>query len=143
MTSKEMFTQIFGQFKNNNRLTLATYNQLLQALERLEQLEAENNSYKNIIDTDIKELQDLRNENKELRGQNFDLSISNVHLRNEIFYLKDKYQNAIEFLGEALGLEVDLDHNNLITDLGTISFISAKNETIKELERLKEVLGNE
>ena len=92
------------------------------------------------LDEIKKENEKLEKENNELRGKNFDLSMSNLGLRNEIFYLKDIYQNTIEFLSEALGLEVDLDHHNLITDLGTISFISANDETLEKLRLLKEVL---
>ena len=44
--TKEMFIKTFGEFKNNNRLTLATYNKVLQDLERTEQLEKENQKLK-------------------------------------------------------------------------------------------------
>lgn len=53
----------------------------------------------------------------------------------------EKLKKVIDSLVESLGLEVDLDHYNLITVLGTIAFVGINNEVAKELELLKEVLG--
>ena len=82
-------------------------------------------------------LEDLEKENQELRGKNFDLSISNVHLRNEIFYLKDKYQTTIEILKETL--EVFVNKNEYNTPY-IKCWQQSSGLTQQEYELLKEVL---
>ena len=85
----------------------------------------------------------LEAENQELKEQfNFYKVFSNkleLKLANE----KEKFKKAIEFLNDSLDLEVDLDHYNLHTDLGTISFVNVNKEMAKNLEVLKEVLDND
>lgn len=54
-----------------------------------------------------------------------------------------KLKEVIKFLGVELGLDVDLENHNLITDDGTIGFVNAAEETMSILELLKEVLENE
>ena len=113
MTSKEMFTQIFGQFKNNNRLTLATYNQVLQALERKEELEKEN--------------QELKQMNKTLFIHNTEFSLGVPNILNE----NEKLKKAIEILKEV----VNLDANRFIETERQFYRLTTEEYTI-----LKEVL---
>ena len=54
-----------------------------------------------------------------------------------------KLKEVIKFLGEQLGLEVDLENHDLITDEGTIGFLNVDEETMSILELLREVLENE
>lgn len=86
------------------------------------------------------QIDDLEKENKELRGINFDLSINNSSLKNEIFYLKDNYQNAINILNEIFEFEIKQRNGKYYIDY----CIVLNNELSEENAiALKEVLENE
>lgn len=94
------------------------------------------------IKQELERKEELENENKELRSKNFDLSINNVHLRNEIFYLKDKYQTAIEILKEKFVNIQLLIETNCYDEycMYVIEYVIDNQLTEQEYELLKGVL---
>lgn len=101
---------------------------------------------------DLNQLEELEKENKELRNEIINLKSNNSLLKkiyksvenvaNEFLIEKNKYKDVINILIDLLGIELDIDNCNLITDFGTIVFVNlGDKETIKELELLKEVLN--
>lgn len=91
-----------------------------------------------------KENEKLKKENQELKELVESLHKEQIIQAERIFDLEienTKLKEVIKFLGEQLGLDVDLENHNLITDDGTIAFVNADEETMSVLELLKEVIG--
>lgn len=135
MTSKEAETHIVDTINgdmNKEYFINELLPEILKDLERLEQLENENQELKHKYESHDFLYQNEASKNGALAGEIFekDLKIQ-------------KLKNVIKFLGELLGLEPDLENHNLITDEGTIAFVNAAEETMSILELLKEVLENE
>ena len=70
-----------------------------------------------------------------------DLFCEQINIIRQDLKRKKQLEYVIEGLIDVLDLEVDLDHCNLITNLGTIAFLNVDDDLFKELELLKEVLG--
>lgn len=129
LTSKDYLKQIAkskgvhpltNEVKDNALLFPVGFKNIFQDLERLEKLE---NQAPSTIDYILSETLGVSAE-------------SYADLQNE----NQKLKKVIKFLGEQLGLEVDLENHNLITEEGTIGFVNADEETMSILELLREVL---
>ena len=129
MTTKEIFIQAFNQFKCNNRLTLTAYNMVLSALDELDSL---HHAY-NELNSQNEEVIEEYNELKE--------ALKGIDNKNSLL-IKEKYKlkKAIESLKDSLCLEIDLDHYNLYTSLGTIAFVNVNKEIAEDLELLKDII---
>lgn len=128
------------------------HQQILQDLERKEQLEKEYKLLDETMEADdriiiqlTEEKEQLEKENKELRGKNFDLSISNIELKQEIFYAKEKLEKlekSIEILKDLLNLSLCIEEYEPNND--RIPLLCTKNNEYilndNEYDLLKEVL---
>ena len=128
-----------------------------QDLERLEKLEKENQELAETLELYNEKFAghervkaDLIKENQELKRkyESHDFLYQNEVSKNGVLagkiFEKDlkiqKLKEVIKFLGEQLGLDVDLENHDLITDDGTIGFVNDGGETMEELQLLKEML---
>lgn len=130
MNDKRIFEDAFGEFKSNNRMTLAAYNHTIKALEKKEQLEQAN---------------------KELLEINQQLGVEKEESEQQLAYecgcnsqLVD-YQNAIEILKGKFELKFDEECKKvyLFTKEFNLHIYTFTAKTEEQINLLKEVFKND
>ena len=114
-------------------------NNSLEALEKISWRCPNDPSFQewcNTIKQDLERLEELETENQELKEYSYLLELSKQHEE----FKNEKRKKAIKILKDYLNIEIDIDSRTIITDVGDTSIVGATKDDIEDLLLLKEVL---